>query len=78
MPNVNNIMLKNIVKSFTFVMLNESRGDAKTPLVLKNIDDKQEIIEANKRLIAIPAIHLRITSLHPNQKPSWHIPPIHF
>ena len=56
MPDVNNIMLKNIVKSFTFVMLNESRGDAKTPLVLKNIDDKQEIIEANKRLIAIPAI----------------------
>ena len=49
-------MFKNVVKSFTFVMLKESKGDDKTPLVLKNKDDKQEIIEANKRLIAVPAI----------------------
>jgi hypothetical protein len=37
-------------------MLKENKEEERTPRVLKNIEDKQEIIEANKRFVAVPAI----------------------
>jgi hypothetical protein len=37
-------------------MLKENKEEESTPRVLKNIEDKKEIIEANKRFVAVPAI----------------------
>ena len=55
-PKTNTTTLKMTIKNFTFTILKENNGEESTPLVLKNIEDKQEIIEANKRFVAVPAI----------------------
>ena len=55
-PKTNTTTLKITIKNFTFTILKENNGEESTPLVLKNIEDKQEIIEANKRFVAVPAI----------------------
>ena len=55
-PKTNTTTLKITIKIFTFIMLKENKEEERTPRVLKNIEDKQEIIEANKRFVAVPAI----------------------